>query len=340
MVAETIQAATLNLFVADGNPLWKTLAHRRSVKLKPIFAKLPYLLHVWEQLVFPFSSRNHLCLNCVGTAPFLIGVDRQIMVVHDINYILLPAIFSRPYRLWAFFSKRLAAKRARKLICFSHYVKKTLVDHLRIAPEKIKVIYQGPGLDNALLHPLLEWERKDPYFICVGSLQPHKNLPRILEAWEHVHAHHPGFELKIIGCPQKNFRGRPSLEPSSNGLKVEFTGYISDEQLAALYRSATGLIYPSLEEGFGLPIVEAFYLGCPVITSNTSCLPEIAGDAALCVDPYSTESIANAVLRLIEDDQQRRNLILRGMERKKLFCWEEAGEKICAELEPLFVIEP
>src|SRR5438034_8671548 len=86
-LAETIQSVALNLFVADGNSLWKTLPKRDSIKLEPIFTRITYLLHVWEQLVFPFCSRNHLCLNCVGTAPFLIGAHRQIMVVHDINYL-------------------------------------------------------------------------------------------------------------------------------------------------------------------------------------------------------------------------------------------------------------
>src|SRR5690242_13031109 len=133
-LAETIQAVALQLFVADGNSLWRTLPRRDALKLKPIFTRLPYLLHLWEQFIFPFASKNHLCLNCVGTAPFLFGARRQIMVVHDIHYLLMPSIFSRPYRAWAFFAKRLAAKRALKIVCFSEYVKQTVVKHLRIAP--------------------------------------------------------------------------------------------------------------------------------------------------------------------------------------------------------------
>jgi glycosyltransferase involved in cell wall biosynthesis len=274
-------------------------------------------------------------LNCVGTAPFLFGTRRQIMVVHDVNYLLMPESFSRPYRLWGFFAKNLAARRARQVVCFSHHVKETIVERLGIAREKIAVIYQGPGLPAPLLHPAADHTHKAPFFLAVGSFPLHKNLPRVLQAWERVQAAHPGYRLKVIGAPGKHFsldHTRAAATPPPN---VEFTGYLPDDALAALYRHATGLIYPSLREGFGLPVVEAFYLGCPVITSNASCLPEIAGDAALLADPYSVKSIAAAMERLIREPATRLTLIERGLARRRLFTWENAGRQLRAVIEAL-----
>lgn len=337
-LAAALPAIAFQVFVADGNPLWKQLPQRGRIQLKLIFTRFTLLLHAWEQFVFPWASRKRLCLNCVGTAPFLFGTRRQIMVVHDINYLLLPSIFSLPYRIWAWFVKKLAAKRARKIICFSEYVKQTLVERLRIEPERIAVIYQGPGLDASLLYPAQEIEKKEPYFLCVGGLQPHKNLRRVLEAWKQAHAAQPALRLKIVGAPQRNFRSCRIASESWSSMNVEFMGYLADAQLAELYRHATGLIYPSLEEGFGLPLVEAFYLGCPVITSNTSCLPEIAGPAALLVNPYCSDSIRAAILRLFLEPETRRRLIHEGLLRRNLFSWEAAGRRLVAELESLFAL--
>lgn len=113
---------------------------------------------------------------------------------------------------------------------------------------------------------------------------------------------------------------------------VEYTGYVGDGELVELYRRAHGFIYPSLEEGFGMPIVEAFYCGCPVITSNRSCLPEVAGDAALFVNPLKAEEILSALLTLAESAQARDELRARGMARTECFRWDEAGRRMGAIL--------
>jgi glycosyltransferase involved in cell wall biosynthesis len=135
-------------------------------------------------------------------------------------------------------------------------------------------------------------------------------------------------ELKIIGHPQKNFLGLNIPNDLLGQPDVSFTGYLSDAQLVRHYQHALGFVYPSFEEGFGLPIVESFHAGCPVITSNASCLPEVAGDAALFVDPYDTVSISSAMMQLVESPNLQAELVQKGQARQLHFSWTKAAQEI------------
>lgn len=281
--------------------------------------------HFFEQVSFPRAVGEDYALHTMNTGPFLLPSKRQILIIHDLNPFKCLDSFSRTFRAWNFFACKQAIKRSFHIISFSQYVSVEVKRKLGIDASRLSTIYQGPGLDIPPSHtdPLVSEKKK--YFLCVGSLQPHKNLPRVVKAWKQTGLSACGYQLKIIGKKQAGFQDlniSPDLLSDTN---IEFTGYVSDAELILLYREATALVFPSIEEGFGLPVVEAFYLGCPVITSNRSCLPEIAGDAALLVDPFCVDSIACAIRELATNDSKRKLLMDAGLARAPLFSWDHAG---------------
>jgi glycosyltransferase involved in cell wall biosynthesis len=288
--------------------------------------------HLWEQLCWPFKGGG-LAINPLNTGPFLPFTPRQIIFAHDINLLRYPGNYSRTFWWWNRFASISAMKRARHLVCFSDYVKTDLVERLRIPQERITVIPQGPGLP--LKTPEQPQINKQRFFLCVGGMQPHKNLKGCLEAWKISGLAIDGYRLRIVGKPQANYSPLGISDDLINQLGVDFTGYVSDEDLACLFRYASGFLYPSFDEGFGLPMVEAFYLGAPVITSNRSCLPEIAGDAAILVDPYDCGEIAKAMRALAGDEVLRSRLMAAGTARANRYSWDNAGECLVQLLKKL-----
>jgi len=284
--------------------------------------------HFWEQFVFPFFARGKIQLHGMGTAPFLFSGKKQVMFIHDLNFLILKNTFSSLFCLWYRLACAYSARRSFHIVCFTSYVKKTISETLHIPPDRISVIPQGPGLDETLLALPARLGFSNSFFLCVGSLQPHKNLKAILQAWAMWRHRPPGVELKIIGHPQKNFLGLNIPNDLLGQPDVSFTGYLSDAQLVRHYQHALGFVYPSFEEGFGLPIVESFHAGCPVITSNASCLPEVAGDAALLVHPDRPEEITRALQSLYYNPGLRTSLIKAGRKRAELFSWKLATRKL------------
>tara|TARA_R110002050_G_scaffold74226_2_gene159387 strand:- start:212 stop:1048 length:837 start_codon:yes stop_codon:yes gene_type:complete len=267
-----------------------------------------------------------LAINPLNTGPFLPFTPRQIIFAHDINLLRHPQNYSRAFWWWNRSASIHALKRARHLVCFTEHVKADLMEKLGVPGERITVIPQGPGLPLGM--PEEPTPVKEHYLLCVGGMQPHKNLKGCLEAWKISGLAAAGYRLKVVGKPQANYAPLGIGKELANQPGVEFTGYVDDAVLAGLYRVATAFIYPSFDEGFGLPVVEAFYLGAPVITSACSCLPEIAGDAALLVAPADYSALARAMRRLAEDEGLRARLMLAGNKRAELYTWRKAGDAL------------
>jgi len=165
-----------------------------------------------------------------------------------------------------------------------------------------------------------------PFILSLGHTRPYKNIPRVIEAFHQVTTRHPEVHLLIAGRGD----GYPALQRLTRTLglcRVHFLGQLTDRELVAHYRNALFLAFPSLVEGFGLPLVEALASGCPVLTSRDSAMSEIVGDAAVLVDPTSVDSIANGMNRLIEEPALRRNLALRGPQRAAQFTWTKCAEQ-------------
>ncbi|CAA6696210.1 MULTISPECIES: glycosyltransferase family 1 protein [unclassified Lentimonas] len=296
--------------------------------------------HLYEQLRFPVQVGDAFALHMMNTGPFILPNKRQILIIHDLNPFKCKDSFSRLFRYWNWFACKLAIKRSFHIISFSQFVSDEIRKEFNLDPSQLSTIYQGPGLDIPIEFSESFITEKKNYFLCVGSLQPHKNLARVLEAWATSGLKSKGFTLNVIGKKQAGFQGMTIDSNLAEDSSVEFSGYVSDSELMQLYREASGLIYPSIEEGFGLPVVEAFKLGCPVITSNRSCLPEIAGDAALLVDPYSVPSISDAITELASNPQTRVNLMKLGQARAPLFTWDHAGRAFWKLIQRLDVTEP
>lgn len=284
--------------------------------------------HLWEQFLFPRLAPRAVQLHCMGTAPFLFPARRQTMFIHDLNFMILRDTFSHTFRLWYRLACALAARRSRHLICFTGYVKSSITRLLGIPAQRISVIPQGPGIEEDLLAQTHTPGFADPFFMCVGSLQPHKNLRAVLQAWFLWKDRPASLGLKIIGQPQRNFMALQIPPHFLDQPGVSFTGYVSDAELVRHYHHALAFVYPSLEEGFGLPVVEAFHAGCPVITSHASCLPEVAGEAALLVDPHQPEELTRAMQRIYSEPRLRQRLIAAGRLRAQLFSWDSASRAL------------
>jgi glycosyltransferase involved in cell wall biosynthesis len=175
------------------------------------------------------------------------------------------------------------------------------------------------------------YQLKDPFALYVGNIKPHKNLERLIEAFHELRqeAAFESLKLVIIGDEISRYQGlRRAVHRYKLHKHVRFFGFVPLETLAVLYRLAGVFVFPSLYEGFGLPPLEAMYFGTPVVTSNVSSLPEVVGDAAILVDPYSPGSIAEGMRRALKDEDLRAWLRERGMARAREFSWEHSVARI------------
>ncbi len=284
--------------------------------------------HLWEQTVFPYVADSGVLWTLMGSGPALHPAKKHVMVIHDINFLLLPGLFSTAFRSWYWIACAEAGRRADVVVCFTEYVRQSLIERLQIPGDRIRVISQGPGLEGiSIADSTAPSSTEQPYFLCVGSMQPHKNLAVVLDAWSRFRERFPGFRLKVVGRKQAGF-SHLNVDMNRDLPGVEFTGYVDDTALIALYRGATGFVYPSSEEGFGLPVVEAFYCGCPVVTSDRSCLPEVAGDAALLVEPNDPCALEAAMIDLAQSDVLRQTLREKGKKRAGLYDWSVAGRQM------------
>jgi glycosyltransferase involved in cell wall biosynthesis len=173
----------------------------------------------------------------------------------------------------------------------------------------------------------------NPYFLYLGRQDPYKNLPRLITAFAELLKTHPSadvreYELWLVGSTDKRFTPLLKSQIGELGItgKVKFLSYVPYDQLPGIIRNAIALVFPSLWEGFGFPILEAMGCGTPVITSHLSSLPEVAGDAAILVNPYNTQEITDAMSKIAVDGEMRSRLSQLGLKQAKNFSWEKTGE--------------
>ena len=244
---------------------------------------------------------------------------RTVSTFHDL--FVLTGDYSTPeFRARFAAQARDAASRSDLIIAVSEFTATQVEDLLRIPSERLRVIPHGvrfaPGDGPAL--------KREKIILNVGALQKRKNIVRLVEAFE---ALEPGWKLVLAGS--QGFGGAgimERIERSPRRQSIHTPGYVTDTQLQSLYARASMLVFPSLDEGFGIPVLEAMANGLPVITSNCSSLPEVAGDAAVLVDPENGEELLFAIKTLAEQDGLRRELAKRGRERASQFTWQKAVE--------------
>ena len=264
---------------------------------------------------------------------------RTVVTVHDLGYLYFPQAHPLPACLYLDLSTRWSVRVAAHVIADSQATKDDLVRRYAVPPAKITVAY--PGRDESLRRvddPVaIEAVRRrcgitGDYVLCIGTLQPRKNLARLVQAFSNLKSAH--LQLVLAGSKGWLYDGILA-EVKRLGLEdhVLFTGRVADEDKAALMSGATILVFPSLYEGFGLPVLEAMQCGTPVICSNTSSLPEVAGEAALLVDPLDVNALAQAMQRVISETDLRRTLVERGYVQALRFAWQSCASCVLSVLE-------
>jgi len=285
--------------------------------------------HVWEQAVLPLKLSDRLLWSPAGTGPWL--VSRQVVTIHDLAALDHPEWFGSRFARWyRFLQPRLLAT-AERIITVSEFSRQRAAAYVPAAEERIVVIPLGIG---AAFRPVekdqvADVRRRlrlpDSYVLVVGSLQPRKNLRRLLAAWRRIEDRIPSdVVLAISGMRFDHLFGDPDLSPTPT--RVRLLGYVDDVDLPALYTGALVFVYPSLYEGFGLPPLEAMACGTAVVSANAGSLPEVVGDAAVLVEPREIDSIAEGLVRALEEEPLRTRLHAAGLARAKEFTWERTAE--------------
>jgi alpha-1,3-rhamnosyl/mannosyltransferase len=224
---------------------------------------------------------------------------------------------------------RTAVKRSRRLWCVSHATAEMLVARYPWAAKKAEVIPLGaPVRVSTPSSEPADWLPHPGFVLAVGTLEPRKNLPRLVDAFRSLppdmQRSHP---LVVVGA--RGWRTGETLEKlRSLGDRCLLLGYVTDEDLAELYRRCTIFCYPSLGEGFGLPVIEAMQAGAPVVTSSVSSLPEVGGDAAEYVNPLSVDSIAMGMRHVLESPNRRQELVMKGWKRAQKFSWDLTAARV------------
>jgi glycosyltransferase involved in cell wall biosynthesis len=288
---------------------------------------------LWEQLAQPRVLRQieaNLVHGPVFVGPLLASCP-MVITIHDLSFFRFPALFRPAKRLYLKVVTRLSARRARRLIAVSSHAATETTRLLGVPPERIDVVYHGvdPVFRPLPVEQVVAFRQRqglpERFVLFVGTLEPRKNLTRLVEAFSRICAD-DDVGLALVGargwlCDELFAR----IEALELGDRIIFPGYVTNGELPLWYNAATLLAYPSVYEGFGLPILEAQACGTPVITSEVSSLPEAAGDGALMVDPYDVEALATGIGRLLTDSQLRKELQARGRAHAAGFLWSRTA---------------
>ena len=283
--------------------------------LEPILEK-PDIFHGTNYTTYPFKH------------------PQKIINIYDLTFIKYPDYIDSVVKKY---QKRVinCLQWTDLIITSSEYCKKEISKYLNVSTKKIWVTplasrYQNYDIDRPIERELyLQYKAylSRPYILFVGTLEPRKNINNFLASFNYLKEKYK-IEHNLILIGQKGWNYEPILKAIDNSPWrhcIRHLGYLSDRVVAMFYQKAELLAYPSYYEGFGLPVLEAMTLGTPVVTSNTSSLPEVAGDAALLVNPHNSFEIAEAILAIINNSQLRHNLISKGKERAKQFSWQKTA---------------
>jgi glycosyltransferase involved in cell wall biosynthesis len=290
---------------------------------------------LWEQFQLPRLCRQWKCglaHHPISTNPAWHRGCKSVVTLHDLNFYLHPEWFARGFRWVQNLAVIHSSRHAERVVAISKYVCDYAKKHMPVSADRMRMVYNGVKPLKAKAAEAFARRR----LLCVGSLQPHKNLPRLIRAFQTLRPEFPDLELHVVGRPQPRFAKDPDLPGLLESPGVKVLGYLSEQALADAYATSAVFCYPSLEEGFGLPILEAMSVGTIVVTSNVSCLPEVAGDRAILVDPFSVESIGGGLRQALTLDQSRREqMVAAGRDWVQRFSWQRAADeylKIYSEL--------
>jgi glycosyltransferase involved in cell wall biosynthesis len=287
--------------------------------------------HLWEQMVLPGIAKGNLLWSPANIGPLI--VSRQVLTIHDLASLDHPEWFDRRFSTWYRSIIPLLVRRVRHVITVSEFSKQRLVELMHIPESHVSAIPNG--VDRRFCPKSANDIRQvgqkigitsRMYLLSVSSLEPRKNLKRLLEAWRLSVPRLPKDAWLVIAGTEgkENIFRANNLEPVPS--RVMFAGFVSDDDLPALYSGAIALVYPSIYEGFGLPALEAMAAGTVPIVARSTSLPEVVGDAGLLIDPFCVDDLVESIVRIVDDCELRIKLSRRGIARARKFTWERAAD--------------
>lgn len=329
-----------------------------SSNVKPIIippqARHPLLYYFWFEYSVPPILRKEkpaLFLSPDGFLPLtpFFNVNRPsvryLPVIHDLNFEEypkdLPVFTSKYYRY--FFPK--FARNATRIATVSEYSKQDIVSRYHISPDKIDVVYNGANENyHRISEPeqneiKSEYSNENPYFLFIGTLHPRKNIANLFKAFDEFKKSKSN-EVKLVIVGSKMW-WTSEIELAYQNMKFKndiiFAGRLEPGVLGKIIASALAMVYVSTYEGFGIPILEAMNCDVPVITSNVTSMPEVAGEAALLVNPFSIDSIKEAMLKIYSDTNLRAGLVEKGRIQREKFSWQKTADKLWASIEKTMI---
>lgn len=303
----------------------------------PVVAMRRAYRYGWEQAILPLQLRqaNPDIVHSLGYVGPIASKKPQIVSVHDVNY-LGHSGRRTPVgrRAFQFFVEK-TVKKASHVITISQFSKREIMTHLDVPDEKVSVVYcaarEATPAAAASEAQVSEVVRNVtlPFMMAFSSLSAHKNIGRLIAAFAKISSQVPHSLVLIGHMPEKSAEIRGELRKAGDH-RIHFTGFIPDEQVDALMRRASLFVFPSLYEGFGLPILDAQQAGVPIACSNVAALPEVAGDGAILFDPLSVDDIARKLERALLDSDLRETVVRSGRENSAMFSWDRAAAETTA----------
>lgn len=290
--------------------------------------------HLWEQWDLPKYLREHgspLLVNLSNTAP--VFYRNKVTTIHDITYVRYPKTFSKSFVLFYRLLIPLVIRTSKHIFTVSEFSKNEISSFYHTKANKLSVIYNAT---SNVFKPVLDKKlSKKKYFMAVSSIKENKNFIYILEAFRRFSAKNKQVELFVIGdLKSKSFK-RIDVSKYTENRQIKFLGRINDTDLVAYYSNAVAFIFPSLYEGFGIPPLEAQACGCPAICSKASCLPEVFQDSVLYCNPYSVDSLVEAMNSILDDEDLCNQLIGSGYQNVARYSWEKSAKDMAKVLDNL-----
>lgn len=293
-----------------------------------------------EQISIPLAvKREHLDLfHATHYVLPALTPSKTVVTIHDCIHLMFPE-YLRHHLGYAYAraSLYIAAHKSDRIFTVSEQSKRDILKFFKVRPEKIVVTPNAidervsvPPTEEQVTQTRERYQLSHSYLLYVGNIMPHKNLERLIEAFHLVRTQgRSELELLIIGDEISKLQAlRRAVHKYDIHRYVRFLGYVPDRTLAVLYRLASVFVFPSLYEGFGLPPLEAMASGTPVVTSNVSSLPEVVGEAAILVDPYSAQAIADGILQVLRSTHLRDDLRRRGLKRSQEYSWARSVQRV------------
>ena len=300
-------------------------------------------LQFWKQLILPLKAWYHHCdiVFCGDYfVPYFHPGFKTIEIFHDAFFFEFPQHYNK---IWLRIFHNIAVPAAKKctyIMTVTDYARKKVQAYTHIPENKIVTIYLGPKSisysDNEQLPDTITSQlHNQPYLLHVGVMEKRKNLPALLRAFSLLKQQYQS-EIKLVLVGKGNGKlfsddsaqVKQTIHELSLENEVILTGYLPDEQVAIVYKHASLLVLPSFNEGFGIPLLEAFKLGVPVVAAGNSCLPEVGGDAILTFDPFDEQDICTKIKMVLENDALKKDLIEKGHQRLKYFSWQKTAHQL------------